>query len=379
MSFPPILFAGFPRPHSIPPDIRLIMFRFLAASLILLCSACQTLPTPPPGAREPPLAREIVLYNWSDYMPQAVLDAFKEEYGTSVIIHTFESQEEAIDRIITGAVSYDLAVIEHDLLPTLISHNLLAEVNYENIPNFVNISANFRDLAVDPDNRHSVPYNWGTSGLIVRSDLAEAPITKWADLWDPRYAGKIGIRNEPVEIISIALRSLGYPLNSEDPAQLEAALKHLLQLKKSVVFLPADLQSSIDALNSGRIVILQGWNGDALVAREQNPAIQYVLPEEGTMLWGDNFVISAASRNQYTAELFVNFILRPEISAQIVETYFYPSANDSASRLLSPDILNDPLVYPPVDYLTTNHFYTPLSDKGSKLYKDIWKRFLEGD
>ena len=361
-------------------DPRLVLLRFLIAGLTLILPAACGTPTPPSSTPNPvPLAHELILYNWADYMPQSVLDAFEKEYGTRVIVLTYESQEEAVEKIGNDTIGYDIAVIEQNHLPQLIQSNLIAEIDYHNVPNFSNISADFRDLSFDPDNQHSVPYNWGTTGLIVRSDLVKNPVTKWADLWDPRHAGQIAIRGQPIEIISIALRSLGYPLNSEDPGQLDAALAHLRELKKSVVFIPADPQSVLDALGSGRITIVQGWNGDALAAREQYPSIEYVLPEEGTMLWADTFVISASSQNQYTAEVFLNFILRPEISAQIVETYYYPSANEAARMFIDPVVSNDPLVYPQPDYLRANDFYLPLSETGGRLYAQIWASFMEGN
>ncbi len=357
----------------------LILRRFLAASLTVFLFACTAAPTSSSSSTTEAPAKEIVLYNWPDYMPQSVLDKFEKEYGTKVIAHTYNSQEEAVEKISNGEIQYDIAVIEYDILPLLVSRSLLAEVNHRNIPNFENVSASFRDLSVDPGNRYSVPYNWGTSGLIVRSDLTDSPITRWSDLWDPRYAGKIALREQPTELISIALLSLGYPLNSENPAQLEAALERLLELKKSAIFITSDVREMVDTLKSGEIIILQGWNGDALMAREEIPDIQYVLPAEGTMLWSDTFVISAESRNQYTAEVFIDFVLRPEISAEIAETYYYPSANEAAGQFIDPDILNDPIAYPPVEYLTANCFYEPLSENGKKLYDDMWERFLEGD
>lgn len=363
-------------------DRRLASLRILFTGLTLILFAACGGPTPtslPPTSTPLPLAKKLILYNWRDYMPEGVLDAFEKEYGTTVVIRTYDSQDEAYENITNGTVAYDLAVIEYDLLPLLINDNLLAEIDFNHIPNFGNISADFRDLAYDPGNHHSIPYNWGTSGLIVRSDLVDIPITKWADLWAPSFTGKIALHNEPTEIISIALLSLGYPLNSEDPVQLEEALAHLRVLRNSVIFIPSDPQNTLDILKSGHITIVQGWNGDALLAQEEYPLIQYVLPEEGTMLWGDSFVISAHSPNRYTAEVFLNFILRPEISAQIVETYRYPSANESAKKFLDPALLNNPLVYPPRDYLVSNSFYIPLSEKAQKLYENIWNRFLEGN
>ncbi len=153
----------------------LILRRFLAASLTVFLFACTAAPTSSSSSTTEAPAKEIVLYNWPDYMPQSVLDKFEKEYGTKVIVQTYNSQEEAIGKISNGEIQYDIAVIEYDLLPSLVSRSLLAEINYRNIPNFENVSANFRDLSMDPGNRYSVPYNWGTSGLIVRSDPSGRP------------------------------------------------------------------------------------------------------------------------------------------------------------------------------------------------------------
>jgi spermidine/putrescine-binding protein len=174
----------------------------------------------------------------------------------------------------------------------------------------------------------------------------------------------------------VALKALGYPLNSEDPAQLEAALDHLLKLKKSLVFVESEEPEAVQRLVSGDVVILLGYSGHALIAREENPAIQYVLPKEGTLLWGDSLVISAASPNRHAAELFLNYILRPQVSARIVEEYHYATANEAAYAFLDPEILNDPVLFPPVEYLTKNDFYAPLSPQGQKLYADVWERFM---
>jgi spermidine/putrescine transport system substrate-binding protein len=255
----------------------------LLATLVLgLLAACAG-PTPPPTATPPPLAKELVLYNWVEYMPQSVLDAFMAEYGVKITYLTYDSQEEAVEKIKAGLV-YDVAVIENDLLQSLIKEGLLAEIDYRQAPNFRNVMADFRDLTFDPGNRHSVPYSWGTTGLLVRSDLIESPVTHWADLWKPRYAGKIAVRTQPTELISIALKSLGYPLNSENPQELEAALQRLIDLKSSVVFVDVEVEKAIAPLVSGEVVIMAGWPGDALYARGQNDAIRYVLPEEGSML-----------------------------------------------------------------------------------------------
>jgi spermidine/putrescine transport system substrate-binding protein len=326
-----------------------------------------------PTSTPPVLARELVLYTWADYMPQAVLDTFEKEYSVKVIYRTYDSMEEGATSIMSGTVAYDVAVVENDLVTELAQNNLLADIDFHIVSNIKNTSPNFRDPAADPHNEHSVPYNFGTTGLLVRSDLIKTPVRHWADLWDEQYAGKTAVRPQPTELISVGLLSLGYPLNSEDPAQLQAVQDRLRILKKTTRFVEVGTEDAIQPLLDGQVLILLGWSGDASIARERNSAIQYVIPEEGTMLWGDSFVISAKSSNQYTAEVFLNFLLRPTIGAEIVQAYRYPTTNDAVRALLPASLANDPLVYPPSRLLTKDSFYKPLSPAGLKRYDETWK------
>ena len=245
-------------------------------SVFLLISQLMAGCTP----KEPPIPKELILYNWADYMPQSVLDAFTAEYGVKVTYLTYESMDEAAAKVRAG-LKYDVVVLEQDIIPPLTAANLLAEIDYRNIPNFKNISSNFRDLAFDPGNTHSVPYSYGTTGMVVRGDLVKEVPTRWADLWDSRYVGKVAARAEPTELIGVALKSLGYPLNSDDPQQMEEALQRLLELKPILVDDQTD--NAIPLLISGKVVILVGWDYDALAAKEANEAVIYIMPEEGTM------------------------------------------------------------------------------------------------
>jgi spermidine/putrescine transport system substrate-binding protein len=187
----------------------------LAASLLAACAA----PASPPAPTPPPLADELILYDWPEDYPQSVLDAFSAEYGAKVTYLTYESQEEAAANIRAGQV-YDVVVMENQLVPALIADGLLAEIDFRNVPNFKNISPNFRDLASDPNNRHTIPFTWGTSGLVIRTDLVETPPTRWTDLWETGLPDKVVMWNLQRYLIGIALKSLGYSINSEDPVEL---------------------------------------------------------------------------------------------------------------------------------------------------------------
>jgi spermidine/putrescine transport system substrate-binding protein len=352
---------------------RAQLFLLLGVSILCLLTACE-----PPDSRvqsSPILAGELVVYNWVNDMPQSVLDAFTREFGVKINAVTFESQEEAVENIRNGKV-YDVAVIENPFVPGLIAANRLAEIDFRQVPNFKNISANFRDLATDPGNRYTVPYHYGTTGLLVRTDLIGNAVSRWADLWEPRYAGKIAIRSQPRELIAMTLLSLGYGLNSENPQELEAVGTRLDQLKKSALLVEVDTPKAVAKLLSGEAVVLLGWPMDYQAAHSANPAVTYVLPQEGTALWSDNYVIPVNSPNASTAMLFINFLLRPEISAQIVNERHYPNANEAAYAFVRPEIRSDPVLSPSAETLRRAHFFLPLSATGEVLDQRPWQRFL---
>jgi spermidine/putrescine transport system substrate-binding protein len=339
-----------------------------------LLSACGGYFSQPSAAAVPALPQELVFYNWADDMPQSVFDAFTKEYGMRVKYETYSNQQEAIANIAAGN-AYDVAVIANEHVPTLIADAKLAAIDYRNVPNFKNISANFRDLAYDSGNKHTIPYHWGTVGLIVRDDLLGGKVTKWADLWNPRYAGKIGIRSITRDSVGLTLLSLGYSFNSEEPEELKAAEQKLLELKPSLVFVDVSADNVVPKLLSGNLQILVGWAEDALDAQAQNPAIRYILPEEGAILWGDNFAIPASSRNKAGAELLLNFLLRPEISAQIVNEKHYATPNEAAIPFVEAELRENPIIFPPNERVRNGHLMLALSPQGEKLYESIWQRF----
>lgn len=358
--------------------LPMILWALLSLVFAGLAGCDDGKPPAPPPASKPQLAKELVFYSWAEYMPQTVLDAFAKEYGVKVIYELYDSTEAAVASIRAGK-RFDVATMENNQLSSLVKDDLIARLDYRNIANFKNISPNFRDLVFDPGNEHSAPYNWGTTGLLVRSDRVQEPITRWADLWNPRYSGKILARPLANELIGIALKAQGYSRNSLDPAQLQAAQERLLALKPALSFVEVEAEKAVAKLISGEATIMIGWMGDGVYASGKHPAIRYILPEEGALLWGDSFVISAASPNRYTAEVFLNFLLRPEISAQIVNEYFYATANEAAMPFIQPEIRDNPVIFPARQDFEKGEWYAPVSDEMQKQQGDIWNRFLAGE
>ena len=354
----------------------LALWMFLALGGLAACS--RPAPSVAPTPTSPPLAEELVIGDWENDLPQSVLDRFTAEYGVKVRTDLYKSQEQAVENMRAGP-RYDVVVMESRLVAPLIQSGLLAKLDHRSLPNLKNLSADFRDLAYDPGNNHSIPFSWGTTGLVVRSDLVEAPVTRWADLWDPRYAGKTALWfGQPREVIGLTLKSLGYSANSEKREELEAALARLLELRPTVVEIEDPDVHWPKVLADGQVVVAMGYANDMIAGRALNPAVKYVLPAEGPLLWNDTFVVPVDSSHQATAELFLDFMLRPEISAEFVNKASFATPNDAALPLVLPEITNDTAIFPTRDSLVKAEPILPLSPAGEKLYADIWQRFMAG-
>jgi spermidine/putrescine transport system substrate-binding protein len=340
-------------------------------SLLTACSAAGSSPAPVlPSEAEP-----LVIYGWSSYMPQTILDAFTAEFGTPIDYRVYADQEEALMSLRAGA-QYDIVILSNVHVPLAVSAGLLAEIDHENIPNLRNLGAAFRNLAYDPESRYSVMIQWGTTGIVARSDRLVAPLTSWNDLWNPAYAGKIGIWPYPTDLVGIALKSLGYSCNSEDPQELQEAEEKLLRLRRNVFIMDPALSTGVDFLLDDQAVMVHGWSYDAMVAREKLAASIYVVPKEGSFFWTDNVTIPRNSPHRSAAEQFINFLLRPQISAQMVNELWVPSANEAARAFIDPQVLSNPLVYPPVESLRNVEFPAVLSEATLRRHAEIWANFL---
>jgi spermidine/putrescine transport system substrate-binding protein len=308
-------------------------------------------------------------------MPQAILDAYESLSGISVEYVTYTDQEEALARMQAGE-QVDVVVLGDTYLAAAIDAGLLAELDYQNIPNFRNLGANFRDLAYDPENRYSIMIQWGTTGIVARSDRLGAPVTSWADLWDPQYAGKIGVWPYSPELIGITLKSLGYSLNTENPTELAAAEAKLLALRSNVYLLDPNAPTGVANLLDERTAMIYGWSFDIREAKAQLDSVVYVLPQEGTILWSDSVAVPASSTRKRAAEAFIDFLLRPQISAQMVNELWICSPNEAARPYIAPEILENPVVYPPDASLQGAEFYAVLSPATEARHAAMWQRFL---
>ena len=316
----------------------------------------------------------LYLYNWSEYMPETVLEQFQKETGIKVVYSTYDSNEAmyAKLRLLDSNNSYDLAVPSTYYVSKMRREGLLAKIDKSRLKNFGNLDEKLINQPFDPDNSYSVPYLWGSTGIAVNTDKVKpGTISKWRDLWKPEFKDRLLLTNDTREVFHMALRVLGYSGNDTDPVHIEAAYH---ELKKLV--------PNVRAYNSEapRMPYLEGetdagmiWNGEAYMARQENPAIEYIYPDEGVILWLDSLVIPANARHVENAHQFIDFILRPEVAAGISKEIGYASPNLAAVATLDEDVRNDRSVYPTAADLKNSEFQTDVGE-AITVYQKFWER-----
>ncbi len=351
--------------------IRRLRFAFLFLFLV----GCQFAPSLGSSSS---VQRELVFLNWENDVPVAVLEQFEQEQGIRVIYRTYDSLEEAVGMIRSGE-RVDVANLDVRYIPALKESGWLLPLRQDRLPNYRYISPDFRFLAFDPENHYSIPYNWGVMGLLARTDLLSRPVTRWNDLWDETLSPQVALyRGEMRELVGIALKSLGYSVNTEDPAELEQAFQHLAELKRRAVFVEdLGLTTPLDLLLEGETPLAMAFAYDWVEADQRTTDVSMVIPEEGTLLWYESFVIPQSCADRDAAELFLNFLMRPEIAAEIVNFNHYATPNLAAWKHISPEILQNPLIFPNNEILERAEMILPLSSQGEKLYQELWQRYIE--
>ncbi len=348
-------------------------YQGILITFLLFLAACAADASP----QSVPEPKTLTIAGWYGYMPPALLEAFQAETGIAVEYVPYDTQEEALERLQQGA-AYDLMVMGSHFIPRLVAEGIIAPLNYANIPNARNIGANFRDLSFDPGNRHSIIYQWGTTGLLIRTDLIDRPIMRWADLWDPALEGKILLWPIPRDMTNILLKSLGYSINTTNPAYLATALQRAPELARRADLAASGEDSAVPYLATGEYAVAQGWSYDALLAREQGVPITYIIPDEGTILWFDCLVVPAFSPHKALAERFIDFFLRPEMSALVTNELGVPTANDAAWPLIDPLLQSDEAIFPLPRVLQGAEVEAFLDPETQAYYDKIWQAFLRG-
>jgi spermidine/putrescine transport system substrate-binding protein len=296
-------------------------------------------------------AKELNLFGWSEYVPQAVLDKFTAETGIKVNYETYASNEEMLSKLLGGAAQYDLIQPTDYVIEALRAKEKLEAIDFKNVPNFKNIAKEYTHLPHDPEQKYSVPYMAGTVGIVVNTEKIKEPITGLDDVFSGKYTGRIVTLNDNRELLTWALRVLGEDINKITPSTIAKARPVLAKWLPQIKLYDSD--SPKTALLNGDVDVGVVWSGEAAILYRENKKFAYVLPKEGAHLWIDSLAIPKGAPHKESAELFINFILRPEISALISEAFPYTNPNSEARKLLTPEQLANPASYPSATKLET--------------------------
>lgn len=319
---------------------------------------------------------DLYLYNWGQYIDDEVIKQFEKETGLSVSYEEFETNEAMYPKVANGAGNYDLICPSDYMIQKMAKEHLLAPLNYDNIPNIKYIGKQYmkQSESFDPGNLYSVPYCWGTVGIIYNKKLVKEPINSWSILWDKKYYDNVLMQNSIRDAFGITLKWLGYSLNSTDPSQLKEVRNKLIEQKKNGIVQAYVIDQVRDKMldNSAALGVI--YSGEASYTISQNPDLAYAIPKEGTNVWIDSWVIPKNSKHKKTAEQFINFLCRPDIALKNFEYVCYSTPNIAVRDMLEDDSLkNNTILFPEDDVLNNTETFQYLGEKKDQEYYELWK------
>ena len=322
-------------------------------------------------------AEKVVLYNWSDYIPDSLLADFTKETGIQVEVSTYDSNETMFARLnLLGGKGYDLAVPSSFFVEKMIKQHLLQPIDKNKLTQFKNLDPKMTNMSFDPDNQYSVPYLWGTTAIAVNADEVDPKSIKhWQDLWDPKYKKQILLLDDVRDIFLMGLKVKGFSDNTTDPKEIEQAYLALKELMPNVQTFLSD--SPKGPLIQGDVNIAVMWNGEAYMAAKEMDNVAYIYPDEGVTLWVDNFVIPKQAANVENAHKLIDFILRPSSAATILKEIGYSTPNLAAIPLLSAEMAKDTSIFPPDPVVKNGSLHSDLGESNA-LYESYWQKLKAG-
>lgn len=334
-----------------------------------------------PAAAEEADQTTLYVYNWGEYISNGddgsldvVAEFERRNPDIDVVYTTFDTNESMYAKIASGSASYDVIIPSDYMIGRMIEEDMLAKLNFDNIPNYRYIDETFKNLEYDPNNEYSAPYTWGTVGIIYNTTMVDKPVDSWDILWDPDYAGQILMFDNPRDAFGIALKKLGYSQNTTDPAQLDEATE-LLKAQRPVV--QAYVMDQIFAkMSSGEAAIAPYYAGDFFTMHADNPDLAFCTPKEGTNLFFDAMVVPKTSQNQEAAERFINFMLEPDIALANIEFIGYSTPMTVVREMLDEEVRESPISYPSEELLSRCDVFTNLDAATNESLQERWTDIL---
>lgn len=316
------------------------------------------------------------VYNWGEYISDGsddstdVIKEFEEITGITVNYTTFASNEEMYAKIRSGGSQYDIIIPSDYMIARMINEGMVEKLDMSNIPNAELIDDIYKGLEYDPNDEYSVPYMWGIVGIIYNTTMVEGEITSWDSLWDTKYSGNILMFSNSRDAFGIALQKLGYSLNTTDPEEIEAAYEELVKQKPLVQAYVMD--QIFDKMEGGEAAIAPYYAGDAITMIDENPDLAFAVPNEGTNYFVDAMVIPTGSKNKEAAEMFINYMCEPFVSATNAEYIGYSTPETAARELLDLDDEVAAIAYPDDAVLANTEVFKVLPDDTNTLIDSYW-------
>ncbi len=317
---------------------------------------------------------KVYVYNWGEYIDPETIEMFEEETGIMVVYDEFETNEIMYPKVEAGTSQYDVVCPSDYMIEKMAKNDMLAELNWDNLPNAkANIGAQYYEQSkqFDPENKYSVPYCWGTVGILYNKTMVDEPIDSWSVLWDEKYADSILMQDSVRDLFMVPLAYLGYSINSTDEAELQEAKELLIKQKPLVQAYVIDQVRDKMIGNEAAIGVI--YSGEAIYTQRENPDLEYVIPKEGTNVWIDSWVIPKNCQNKENAEKFIDFMCRPEIALMNFEYITYSTPNDAARALIEDeDIRNSEIAFPDLSKYKLETF-SYQGEETDTLYNELWK------
>lgn len=317
---------------------------------------------------------QVIVYNWGEYIDPEVITLFEKETGINVVYEEFETNEIMYPKIQSGAIAYDVVCPSDYMIQRMIENDLLAELNFDNIPNIKNIGSQYmkQSKQFDAENKYSVPYCWGTIGILYNKKMVDKPIDSWSVLWDKKYKDNILMQDSVRDAFAAALKYLGYSLNSTDLDELEKAKDLLIKQKPLVQAYVIDQVRDKMIGNEAAIGVI--YSGEAIYTQLENPDLEYVIPKEGSNVWIDSWVIPKNAKHKENGEKFINFLCRPDIAKMNFDYITYSTPNTESRKLIKdPAIRNSKIAFPNAAELDRCETFKFLGNKNDSIYNKLWR------
>jgi spermidine/putrescine transport system substrate-binding protein len=348
---------------------RWILFLLLLSALgaFLALHAC----TRKPSSLPVPPKSNVVLYNWKEYTELSVLRDFEKESGMNVILYEYETMPMMIAEVQSNPGKYDVIIMDGNIVPVMKDLKLIEELNLAMIPNYGNIREEHRRKPMyDHQGTYSLPYLWGTTGLVYNTKYVHEKVDSWKILWDRKYRGRIALMNDPREGMTVLLKSLGYSLNTSNPLELKAAELKAAKLKENGVRF-GDTLGNIQKVMSGELWIAEVYNGDVFYKVGDRKDVKFANPREGFNLWSEYLCLSYDSTNKEGAYRLMNYFLRPAMSARATNKFCNPSFIEGDEKFIKKELLENPIIFPPRDLVEVGEMYIELGET-NKEYERIF-------